>query len=359
MKLAPLPGNEAARLTALRSYNILDSLQEQAYDDLTEIAARLMGTPIALISLVDGDRLWFKSKVGLDVSEMPREYTFCSHAIVSPAVQSGMPFVVRDALDDERFFDNRAVLGMPRIRFYAAAPLVTPDGHALGTLCTIDQIPRELSEEQLRMLTVLSRQVVTQLQLRKSADELMRVASERERYAAQLEDYQRQLMQANSILQVESRTDRLTRLGNRAAFDEHLQLEQDRVACEQTELSLLMIDVDHFKRYNDSFGHIAGDYALQLIAEALRKAVRQSDRAARYGGEEFAVIAPGTGKNDALLLAERIRTEVANMVFPHREITVSIGVATTGGTNSALLKEADHALYAAKQAGRNRCCAAT
>jgi diguanylate cyclase (GGDEF)-like protein len=358
MELAPLPPDEPARLGALRRYKILDSLQEQAYDDLTTIAAQVTGTPIALISLVDAGRLWFKSKVGLAASQMPREYTFCSHAIVSPAVQNEEPFVVNDAHQDRRFVDNRAVLEAPHIRFYAAAPLVTPDGFALGTLCTIDRVPRELDDHQLKMLTALSRQVVTQLELRRSADDLARVAQERERYALELEDSQRQLQQLNAVLQAESRTDRLTQLGNRMAFDEHLSLEHYRVARYQSPMSLFMIDVDHFKDYNDRFGHLAGDHALQLVAEAVRASLRESDFAMRYGGEEFTVIAPHTGRDGAWILAERIRHAVQEKNFPHRNVTVSIGVAALEPppqyTSAQLLEAADKALYAAKEAGRNR-----
>lgn len=163
MKSAPLPQNENKRLEALLNHEILDTPAEQGYDDLTKIASEICNTPIALVSIVDSERQWFKSRVGLDASETHRDFAFCSHAILKPEV-----LIIEDTLQDERFFDNPLVTGPPNIRFYAGTPLKTDDGLALGTLCVIDSKPRKLSLGQAEALTALGRQVETQLRLRLS-----------------------------------------------------------------------------------------------------------------------------------------------------------------------------------------------
>jgi PAS domain S-box-containing protein len=171
-----LPKKEAERLAALRGLGILDTPPELAYDELSALAAYICQTPIALISLVDEDRQWFKSRVGLTARETPRDVAFCAHTILEPDLM-----VVRDATADERFANNPLVTSPPRIRFYAGAPLVTPEGHALGTLCVIDYQPRDLTAEQARALRALSHQVVAQLRLNKQLMEQLRINAARER----------------------------------------------------------------------------------------------------------------------------------------------------------------------------------
>jgi len=163
----PLPRNEKQRLKVLWQYQVLDTVPEEVFDDLTELAARICEAPIALISLVDEKRQWFKSKVGLTLAETARDISFCAHAILQPNL-----FVVPDAVRDARFAHNPLVTADPKIRFYAGAPLLTPDGHALGTLCVLDRVPRELTADQRQALRVLARHVVTQLELRRHAREL-------------------------------------------------------------------------------------------------------------------------------------------------------------------------------------------
>jgi len=165
----PVPADEADRLCALKEFDILDTLPEQAFDDLTLLAAHICGTPVALVTLVDEDRQWFKSRVGFELEETPRYQSFCAHAILQPEV-----FVVEDALNDERFANNPLVTLDPRIRFYAGAPLVTQGGASLGTICVIDREPRGLTPQQVAALRALSRQVMAQLELRRSGLELKR-----------------------------------------------------------------------------------------------------------------------------------------------------------------------------------------
>jgi len=164
---AKTPTREADRIAALEQYQVLDTPPEQSYDDITALAAYICDVPIALVSFVDKDRQWFKSKVGLKVNETSRDVSFCAHAILDQKVM-----VVNDALNDERFSDNQLVTCAPNIRFYAGVPLVTPDGHPLGTLCVIDHRPRELSDDQIKTLESLARQVVAQLELQRVSAQL-------------------------------------------------------------------------------------------------------------------------------------------------------------------------------------------
>lgn len=180
MKL-PIPKNESRRLKVLWQYDVLDTVPEEVFDDLTDLAAYICEAPIALISLVDEDRQWFKSRVGVTVKETTRDISFCAHAILGQGL-----FIVPDAGQDARFKNNPLVTGPQKIRFYAGAPLITPDGHALGTLCVLDKKPRQLRPQQEQALRVLAHHVVSQLELRRHGRELDAVRSHRREQTAEL-----------------------------------------------------------------------------------------------------------------------------------------------------------------------------
>ena len=193
--IAPVPPNETKRLKVLWQYEVLDTVPEEVFDDLTDLAARICEAPIALISLVDEHRQWFKSKVGTTVQETSRDVSFCAYAITQNDL-----FIVPDATRDKRFANNPLVLSDPQIRFYAGAPLVTPDGHALGTLCVIDKVPRELRPDQKQALLILARHVVSQLELRRRSHELAAARQRGERFKTDLEAVRAELAKARREL---------------------------------------------------------------------------------------------------------------------------------------------------------------
>ena len=159
--------DEKARLTALQRYSILDTLPEQIYDDVTALASLVCGTPISLVTLLDADRQWFKSTVGVDLRETPRSMSFCAHTL-----GTAKTLIVKDAQKDPRFLDNPAVVGQPGVRFYAGAPIVEPGGQVLGTVCVIDTTPRSLTPIQVAALEALARHTMALMEMRRIIQEL-------------------------------------------------------------------------------------------------------------------------------------------------------------------------------------------
>lgn len=355
---APLPENEQERLRSLHEYGILDTHPEQAYDDIVKLASYICGTPIALMSLVDTDRQWFKASVGLSVQQTPREHAFCAHAILDP----DKVMVVPNALQDDRFAGNPLVTGEPSIRFYAGAPMVTPTGQVLGTICAIDRVPhQQVVTEQVEAMRALSRGAVAQMELWRSIKAVERSILDRERYVQQMEDYQRRMEESYLQLEAQSTTDGLTGAKNRRAFERRLDEEVGRARRYQSPLALVLLDVDGFKAYNDGFGHPAGDEVLRTIVRILQENAREPDVIARYGGDEFALLLPETGSAGGWVLAERFRRAIQRTAWPHRVITASLGLAnltSDNETGAELIARADQALYRAKQSGRNRVLAA-
>jgi diguanylate cyclase (GGDEF)-like protein len=323
-------GAETRRQAVLDSYGILDTPDERPYDDMIRLAAFFCGTPSAMISFLDRERIWMKATHGVPDREAPRAISFCTHAVMTP----DQVMMVPDASRDPRFAGNPLVTAGPKIRLYAGAPMISPEGEALGTICVMDQAARELSDAQLEALQILARQVVGQLELRRN-------------YAA--------LETANAKLSTLSLTDALTCIPNRRAFNIRIAEEEARARRSGEPLALLLADIDNFKAHNDSFGHPAGDQALHDMAQMLCTGARPYDFTARYGGEEFAVILPRTNLEAAFAVAQRLCHNAANLEIAQRPLTLSIGVAGLSSDFNAkeLIRVADRALYLAKARGRN------
>ena len=259
MLIAPKPANEPERLQALASYDILDTEREGAYDDIVRLASQICGTPVAVMGLVDAERVWLKAQVGGDAPpNCPREISFCSHTILQRE-----PLVVPDLAADPRFADGPLVTEVG-LRFYAGAPLITDDGFAIGTLCALDEVPHDLTVQQRDALSALARQVVAQLELRRLL----------------------------AISRHEARTDTLTELGNRRALMANFETMLADATSDEP-LHLLLFDLDGFKKYNDTFGHSAGDALLARLAGKLAAALADLGIVYRIGGDEFCALLHG------------------------------------------------------------------
>ncbi len=319
----PVPINEAQRIVAVRSYEILDSEPELEFDALARVASQTFSAPIAVVAMMDSNRLWFKSKIGLEIPELDRKIAFCAHTIIDPSE----PLVVNDLQYDNRFAQNPLVANAPHLRFYAGAPLVDSNGMALGTVAVIDAQPRKFSDVQLRTLVDFSTLVMTALQGRKRAIELKHFAL----------------------------TDYLTGIANRAQFDLANSAEMSHFIRTGFVYSILCMDLNGFKSVNDNYGHGAGDLVLCEVARRLNLQVRGGDLLARLGGDEFAVVARNCDYKAAQALAQRFIEALHQPIVISSIISVQVGIScgirtVTPGDNSAaaLLERADEALYKAK-----------
>lgn len=343
------PANEMARMAELERYEILDTAPERSYDDLLAIAAAICDTPMGSVTLVAGERQWFKSRLGLAAEETSRDVAFCGHAILKPEDM----LIVPDTLLDERFHDNPFVTGEPKIRFYAGAPLVM-NGQATGTFCVMDNRPRQLTPFQKQAMIGLSRQAAALLELRAAIRDLRHHISERNWYEQKLESYQQMLEEQNAELTELSKTDALTGLPNRRAFNVALASAIKAASSQGRPLCVAILDVDHFKMINDLHGHPAGDTVLAAIGRILDAQRGSRGFAARSGGEEFVVILPDTALDAAELQCEFMRQAVQDRAHG-LPVTISIGVTQyrAGDTAAAMYARADEALYVAKRNGRN------
>ena len=315
MKVPECPPKEVARLQTLKSLDVLDTPQEERFDRLTRMAKRLFNVPIALVSLVDENRQWFKSCIGLRVSETPRDISFCGHAILGDEV-----FIIPDAAADERFQDNPLVVNEPNIRFYAGCPLRALNGAHMGTLCIIDNKPRDFSKHDLSALKDLAAMV------------------EQELAALEL-----------AVL------DELTNISNRRGFITLVSHAIRMCVRQKMSASLVFFDLDKFKLINDRHGHIEGDRALTTFAKILQRTLRDSDLVARIGGDEFAALLLDTPKASALdvILRLQARLDVYNDKSVHDyTIDFSFGVVDfdpqVHADVEALLADGDALMYECK-----------
>ncbi|MYN29991.1 sensor domain-containing diguanylate cyclase [Duganella levis] len=321
MEQPGIPLNETVRLASLKSLNVLDTPAEERFDRVTRMARRMFRVPVALVSIVDENRQWFKSAQGLDACETPRDVSFCGHAILGDDI-----FLIPDALADQRFADNPLVTGAPHVRFYAGCPLRAPDGNKVGTLCIIDHVPREFDQDDALALRDLAAMI---------EDELTAFQT--------------------------STTDDLTQISNRRGFLQLAEYGLNFCVRNRQPAALAFIDLDRFKPINDQFGHAEGDIALAAFAEVMQASFRSTDLFARLGGDEFVVLLTGAGKSDAeqvLYKFGSLLTDYNGRAKRGYDLQFSAGVVefdpAAPQSVEALLAAGDAQMYAIKAAKKRR-----
>jgi diguanylate cyclase (GGDEF)-like protein len=336
MLIAQKPDNEQTRLASLRALDVLDTDPEAQFNTLVRSAALLTGTPIALLSLIDAGRQWFKANTGLmGVTETSRDVAFCAHTILQDEVLE-----VPDVRCDPRFAGNPLVTGSAAIRFYAGAPICLEDGSRVGALCVLDRKPRKLGPEQLDILRHLAHAAAAALEGRRAIQQLRETSGEMHYHATH---------------------DALTGLVNRSEFEVRLRRVLQKAGEDRSEHALLYLDIDQFKLVNDSCGHAIGDQLLQEVGKLFATTIRARDTLARLGGDEFAIILEHCPAEQAQRVAQQICEAMSNFRFSHDDrsfrVGASIGLVPVDDrwtTTAAIMQAADASCYAAKEAGRNR-----
>ncbi|KAA0971113.1 sensor domain-containing diguanylate cyclase [Aureimonas fodinaquatilis] len=316
-------GDEAGRLAAVARYEVIDTPAEPQFDHIVELLKIIFKVPIALVSVIDDKRQWYKASAGLSISEVPRDIAFCNYTIQSDAVLS-----VEDTLLDYRFANHPLVVGPPHLRSYLGIPLTSPDGYNVGTICIADTSVRQFGPGDFATLRHFAGIVISQFELR----------------------------------QIASR-DALTGTATRRAFTEAAEREMKRHVRHGQPVTLALFDLDHFKSINDTHGHGVGDAVLKSATAACEDVMRSEEQLGRIGGEEFAVLLVNTDGADALKAAERLRHAIESATIPQLPslpFTASFGVAACHGLEEvqSWFDKADKALYKAKSQGRNRCIVA-
>jgi diguanylate cyclase (GGDEF)-like protein len=333
-----MPAGETARLVSLSATGLFGISRDYVFDCITNIGAQLFNAPICSLVLADAEKYSFNSCVGLGVRETFRNTSFCDDVVTD-----GEPMVIEDTLLDARFSVDPLVRITPQIRFYAGHPIRGSSGAALGTLCLLDFKPREFPSEQQRLLQELV--FLTELSF----------------FARGITTAQKALVAKLDLARHESLIDPLLRIWNRGGITTILDQKHTSSLDMRVPFSILMVDIDQFKKINDRYGHIVGDTVLKAVTGVLQAAVRVDDELGRYGGEEFIAILPNTNAVNAEELARRLNESVAQLRVdtPMGSVgcTVSIGVAQWAPTRpesvQALVHRADAALLSAKQCGRN------
>lgn len=316
--------DEFGRMSALHRYAILDTQREAPFDRITGLVRAVLNVPISTLSLIDADRQWYKSCVGMESSDLPRELSFCTHT-----VQSRAPLYIPDTLQDKRFAHYPSVTGEPFIRSYLGVPLATPDGYNLGALCALDVQPRNFSDGQIEVLKSFAALAENELELR-------------------------------TIAQIDS----LTGAATRRSFMLEIEKVIAKFVRRRQPAALLTLDIDHFKRINDTFGHPVGDTVLRTVSNRLEAALRKEDLLGRLGGEEFGILLAETELDQAVQIGERLRralNDVPIMLSEPLQVTASFGICILEDdclSPDLWMARADQALYSAKRAGRNQCCVA-
>lgn len=340
---SPIPENERERQASLERMTILSTPRESDLDRIARLAKKIFGVEIALISLLDGERQWFKSCYGLGATETSRDISFCGHAI-----EGETAMVVPDASQDARFHDNPLVTDGPKIRFYAGQPLTNADGYRIGTLCVISPRARDVSDAEREALEDLGRLAEITL------------------VARDLGETQTTLLEELDTARREALVDPLSGLWNRRGVDILIEREFAQARRVGEPLAVAMVDIDRFKRINDAFGHAKGDEAIRLAAEIIRFCARSYDVVGRFGGEEFIVVTRGMRSvvlpkiGQKLVDAFRTKAKLPLEGGITHDFTASVGLTLAQPailaqiTPAALVQAADQALYQAKEAGRDR-----
>lgn len=338
--MSPYFPNEEERLAAVKRYEILDTPPDGAFDRVVALAARFFNVPIAIISIIDHDRIWFKSRYGLEVEQIERGLGLCASTILQDNVYN-----IIDASIDPRTLANPLVAGEFGLRFYAAAPLRTSDGFNLGTLCVIDFNPRSISEAEKATLLDLAAIVIDELELRLSARKTIELERALRTHVLQKE-------QAEQI----AKTDALTGLKNRRAFDEDIEAYVFQASQSGADTVVALIDIDGFKSVNDILGHQQGDILLKTFAKAIQRHFRE-DTTYRFGGDEFALLIPFKDCRSLNLIQKSIQRRMDRVIVEihangFKQVSASTGIATAAEadySSQEAIRLADNRMYIEKR----------